>query len=125
MTPIRHAHCKIIWLASLGAAFIATHLPPRALPSHLPLRDALLHFLGYCALGLATIWRLENRPVALASRQWLGWLAFLIFYAIVDELSQPLVGRSSEMGDWLADVCGAIIGMTAAQRLLRRPATGL
>ncbi len=124
MVSIRQTHRTIIWLASLGAAFIATHLPPRAMPSHLPLRDTILHVLGYCALGLATIWRLENRPVALASRRWLGWLAFLIIYVIVDELSQPLVGRSSELGDWLANVCGAILGMTAAQRFWRRPSAG-
>lgn len=94
------------------------------MPSHLGLSDTILHVLGYCALGLATVWRLENRPAGLASRRWLGWLAFLIIYAIVDELSQPLVGRSCEMGDWLADVCGAILGMTAAQRFRRRPAAG-
>lgn len=120
--PIRQTHRTIIWLASLGAALIVTHLPPRAMPSHLGFSDTILHGLSYCALGLATIWRMENRPVALASRHWLGWLAFLIIYAIVDELSQPLVGRSNELGDWLADVCGAILGMTAAQRFRRRPA---
>lgn len=125
MATIRQTHRTIIWLASLGAAFIATHLPPRAMPSHLGFSDTILHVFGYCVLGLATVWRLENRPVALASRQWLGWLAFLIIYAIVDELSQPLVGRSNEMGDWLADVCGAILGMTAAQQFRRRPTAGL
>jgi len=124
MAPIRQTHRTVLWLASIGAAFIATHVPPAATP-HFGVSDPTLHLIGYGALGLATIWRLENRPAALVSRRWLGWLAFLAIYAILDELSQPLVGRSCELGDWLADVCGAILGMTAAQRLWRRPAGGL
>jgi len=124
MAPIRQTRRTQLWLASLAAAFIVTHLPPRAVPSHPGVSDWILHACGYCALGLATAWRLENRPGMLASRRWLGWLAFLLIYAIVDELSQPLVGRSNEMSDWLADVCGAAFGMMAGQRFWGRPIVG-
>lgn len=121
MAPIRQKHRTILWLASLAAAFIVTHLPPRAIPSHPGVSDVVLHACGYCALGLATVWRLGNRPVTLASRRWLGWLAFLLIYAMVDELSQPLVGRSSEMSDWLADACGGALGMMVGSRFRRHP----
>jgi len=112
-----------LWLASFLAAFIATHLPPSKMPSHMPLSNAVLHFLGYGALGIMTVWRLGAEPTPLGLKRWFAWLAFLMGFAILDEVSQPLVGRSCELGDWTMDVCGIIVGMTIAAVFAHRRAT--
>ena len=42
------------------------------------------------------------------------WLAILAAYAAADELLQPLTGRSCELGDWIADVVGIVLGLGSA-----------
>jgi VanZ family protein len=39
-----------------------------------------------------------------------AWLAIVAF-AIVDELTQLLVGRTAEVADWMADAAGAAVGL--------------
>jgi len=115
-----------LWAASLSAAFFVTHLPPGA-PGRPPIPDYVLHFAGFLALGSVTCWRAAgpNRRFTLKS-WWLG-VAFLAVYAALDETTQPIFGRSCEWGDYAADLCGNLVGMTIgglcvrASRLRRRP----
>lgn len=101
------------WLA--GAYFLAlvagTHLPPAALRMPPRFSDKLLHFGGYTVLAflLAMAWetstgRLNGRHLRLL------WTAIMVF-AVVDEVTQLLVGRDAEVGDWLADGVGAAVGL--------------
>lgn len=108
----------VLWLSCLAGAFLATHLPPPRTPlRHVP-SDKLLHAIGFAVLGMLTIWQAAggrtglSRPV-LATR----YLA-LLAYALFDEVTQPLVGRSFEWKDWLADAGGAATGMIIAYLLL-------
>jgi len=101
------------WLAALVLAFVATHLPPPDAPPPILKHDKLLHVLGYAVLGLLTGWRIAADCLSPASRRFWGWLLALIAYAGFDELTQPVVGRSCELGDWLADAGGAAAGMLA------------
>ncbi len=77
--------------------------------------DKLLHLSAYCMLGLLWLagfrrWRLPQGPqprVHLA----LAWICTSGFGAL-DEVHQAFVpGRSADPQDWLADACGACLGM--------------
>ena len=105
-----------IWVVLLVGYWLtlltATHLPPAYL-TELPRTssDKLLHAGAYAVLAflLAAAWhasmgRLNNRHF------WFAWWAIVAF-GVVDELTQLLVARDAELGDWLADAVGAAAGL--------------
>ncbi len=106
----------IYWIAM----FVGTHLPRIELPSgHAIISvDKVLHFSGYFGLAFLLSLRLISAAAArgeagmhaLRSR---GYQILLVVavYAMLDEWTQPLVGRSCELLDWLADILGASAGM--------------
>ncbi|OWY68455.1 hypothetical protein B7486_25910 [cyanobacterium TDX16] len=108
-----------VWALCLCSAFIATHTPPPEKPAPMILNDKFLHFMGFCAIGVVTVWRVlgPNPRVSLAVL--VAWLAFLLIYAALDETTQQLVGRDCEFGDWLADAIGAIVGMSICATIAR------
>ncbi len=75
------------------------------------LNDKFLHFMGFCAIGVVTIWRIVGPAQRVSLAVLAGWLAFLWAYAAFDEITQQLVGRDCELGDWMADAMGAIVGI--------------
>ena len=95
---------SIYWLA----LFVGTHIPLRKIG--LPGNDKLLHLLAYGGLAFLLAW-----AVAGARPTWRSILAVLLVvstYGIVDELTQSLIpSRSSDLGDWIADVAGALFGL--------------
>jgi VanZ family protein len=104
----------IAWGLLLAAAFFTTHVPPPEQPyPHLP-SDKLLHFVGFTALGVATIWRLGSRGVKITSKTALTWLIFLVAYGLFDEVTQPIMRRTFEWLDWLTDCGGAVVGTCGA-----------
>ena len=91
--------------------FVGTHLPPKDVPE-LKASDKTLHFLAYAGLAFLT----AASSAILTSRMAVRWLltVFLIAgYAAVDEFTQPLVGRTAEMADWMADLAGIVAGLIA------------
>jgi len=104
----------VLWAAWVITAFTATHIPP---PEHTvpPLiSDKLLHFAGFTTLGLLTIWRISAGGVQIRSKvAWL-WYLGLVAYGLFDETTQPLVRRSFQWGDWIADCGGAAAGVAIA-----------
>jgi len=100
-----------LWAACVLAAFVVTHLPPGAQGRHV-VPDYILHFVGFSALGIVTCWRSAGANRRLTWRAWWVGVAFLAVYGIVDERTQPIFGRSCELTDYLADLCGIIAGMT-------------
>jgi len=98
----------VYWLA----LFVGTHTPSGVI-SQPKVWDKLLHFAGYGGLIFLLAW-----PVAARSGPSLGTYAYLLViaacYAAVDELGQiPIPGRSAEIGDWVADMVGAVAGLAA------------
>ncbi len=103
-----------------GLMFVGTHLPHIDLPggSTIVSIDKLLHFSGYLGLGFllslvvvtSASRRGESELLALRKR---GYLVLLIIaaYAIFDETTQMLVGRSCELLDGTADLLGALCGV--------------
>ncbi|HWL93213.1 MAG TPA: VanZ family protein [Phycisphaerae bacterium] len=113
MPAARRRWITIVWLGSFLAAFVATHLPPSRLPTVPWISDKVEHVGAFFFLALISAWKfqLAQWPV------WLGrfalTLAFLALYAAVDEWTQPWVGRSCEVGDWLADLAGSLLALGA------------
>lgn len=93
------------------ALFAGTHLPARVL-GEWNVWDKGLHAAAYAGLAflLATAMFLRRRP---------GWslyavlLTVVLAYGAVDELAQTLVpGRTASAEDWLADLVGAVAGLS-------------
>jgi len=98
-------------LTGLAAAFVATHLPPSQVLRPPLISDTWLHFLGYAALGALTVWRIMADVPRPAAPALLRWYLALCIYALFDETTQPLVGRSLEASDLAANLVGAMAGM--------------
>jgi len=107
------------WLSTWGyviawaiTIFILSAQPDLRLPSSLPSSDKVAHFLVYGVLG----W-LWARAIILRCPKWatvlvlLSTLAFTGIYGLSDEWHQLYVhGRSADLHDALADVCGGTFG---------------
>ena len=87
--------------------FISTHVPAQAVKvigSH----DKLAHFFGYGTLAWLTAWAVSQKY----AMRWKHYIAIWLMtavYGVIDELLQmiPILGRSADVKDWVADVCGA------------------
>jgi VanZ family protein len=102
---------KVLLAGYVFVLVTSTHLPPSfpLLPRNQT--DKLAHFLAYTVLAwlLAMAWQ--------ASTGWLNgrhlrfvWLAIIAFAAL-DEVTQPMFGRTASIWDWLADAAGAALGI--------------
>jgi len=86
---------------------VLTHLPPSDLPkTHVS--DKLAHFAVYALLGTLL-------GIAIGRRwSWLGGAVVVttigLIYGAIDELTQPLFGRSCSIHDWYADAAGVVFG---------------
>ena len=110
------------WLTAwiLYWIFIATltHIPwPPGQRAGIPGADKVVHFCLYFGLAMLGVRWLSLR----GARMTLGGVVLLgillLFYGIVDELTQPLTQRSSSVWDWLADAIGIIAGTAFGYRL--------
>lgn len=114
--PLRHrrtilAFCVAVWLAAL----VITHLPASNLPS-LGVKDTKLHLMGYAGIASFFWLTLAAYGVGLGRRVLLG-LAVLAAYGALDELTQPIFGRSADSLDFLADMLGASAALLAWETL--------
>lgn len=95
----------IYWLI----AFSGTHLPGNSLPNR-PWGDKLDHMAGYAILGfLICLWLGLSRPWIRFSPAWA--LLIALVYGAIDEITQPIVFRVADLGDWVADAIGATVGV--------------
>jgi VanZ family protein len=110
----------VYWIA----LFAATHVPAVHPPLALVHADKMAHAGMYAVLALLL-------AVAWSQRAWVSWrailavFALLAIYGVLDEVTQPMVGRSADVLDWLADMAGAIGGLAifvAARGLRQRTA---
>uniref|UniRef100_A0A7C2K0X2 VanZ-like domain-containing protein n=1 Tax=Schlesneria paludicola TaxID=360056 RepID=A0A7C2K0X2_9PLAN len=112
---------KLLWLFACGvyitAMFIGTHVPLDMRGLTRDNNDKLLHFAGYAGLGFLVATGLLLRTTRRGQFVWAS-LAILL-WAWVDELTQPFVGRTADIYDWLADAAGCSVGMLVAWTLVR------
>ncbi len=103
----------ILLLAATAAywlgIFVGTHLPGsvRHLGGHW---DKLYHFGAFFGLAVLLCFCIGCfRPVQFW--QYAGIIGGVACYGIIDELTQTLAkNRTADPLDWLADMCGAIVG---------------
>jgi VanZ family protein len=109
----------------LTLMFVATHIKFRNV--HLPHEelpiDKVIHFGMYLVLGF-----LARAAVGLSRRasnhrgavRWMHILLLVILFgwALLDELTQPMFGRTFEWFDWLSDILGILAGVACFQLLL-------
>jgi VanZ family protein len=91
--------------------FTATHLPE--LPNAVDMiPDKLAHATAY--LGLSFLLSLTASSLGqLNLRGCVVIVAIAALYGTFDELLQIPCGRDAEYGDWIADMCGTAVGVTA------------
>jgi VanZ family protein len=92
-----------------------THIPrlPQAAAAAF-VYDKVVHAVAYGLLAALAWWSSPVYEPGRALRRAGFWLAFLAAYGVADELLQPLTNRSCELGDWIADVVGIVLGLGAA-----------
>jgi VanZ family protein len=100
--------------------FVLTHMPARRLPAP-AVSDKVAHMAAYFGLAaLLYAWLWVRYPARRTIGLWV--IGICAAYGAADELLQIPVGRSASLGDWLADVAGAMIAV-AIWELIRLGAT--
>ncbi|MCC6491910.1 MAG: VanZ family protein [Pirellulales bacterium] len=111
-SPRFAARARTLALAYLILLFVGTHvpMPPEQV---VDMSDKLLHFSGYALLTVVVLagWELSI-GVLEAKHYFAVWLAGTL-YGAIDELTQPMVGRTCDVNDWAADVAGLLGGLLA------------
>lgn len=102
------------WLLALGAYWVAlffgTHIPePQGLTRRLIAHDKLVHAAAYAVLATLALvaWRRTGGLTTWTVRAACG--VAILGYGVIDELTQPLVGRSCDLWDWVADGVGVTL----------------
>ena len=101
----------MILLGYWGTMFVSTHVPTQ-LPD-LPDQgfDKILHFVAFCILALLIALNSECQFGELCLRHYAMLAIVMAAYGVIDEILQSFVSRHCSFGDWVADVCGAIVGL--------------
>ena len=105
-------------------AFIVTHLPRFDAPGDEPITrlplDKVVHFGAYAFLGwLLTRVLLARLPTAPAVTI---TILLLAGYGALDEVTQPPIGRTADVWDFVADIAGAVTGALVASLTASRRA---
>jgi VanZ family protein len=93
-------------------------------PSPLPFltsrfSDKLLHVVEYAAFAVVATWGLSHLAALPGAARWAALIGSI--YGATDEFHQWFVPhRSADVGDWVADTVGALLGALLAWLLLRR-----
>jgi len=105
------------------SVFGLTHLPQEAIPSMLNggLWDKGEHVVAYGLIAASFLFSLRKpaRPALL----WTG-LAALAVFGILDEITQPLVGRIASPWDYAGDMIGVAIAYAVFLAAGRRRSPG-
>lgn len=114
---VRTACVVCFWVYGL-MLLVATHAPAddvafivQAADYGLLDPDKLIHMAAYGVLGLLGALAYGGRWNTVATAAVL--FTTLAAWGVVDELTQPLFGRLADISDWVCDLVGAAIGLTA------------
>jgi VanZ family protein len=108
----------VYWLALLTATHVPSDFP--GVPTNQ--WDKVVHFAAYAVLAIlfATTWQLAAGLLTMRHLR-AAWLLLCVAGAL-DEGTQFLVGRDSNILDWLADAAGVAAGLAMFVWLRRRSA---
>ncbi|MBC8106620.1 MAG: VanZ family protein [Anaerolineae bacterium] len=116
-------------------------MPPRHVPP-VPVNDKIEHFAGFAILAILLTIAINGRtsysPARIRGgvargepsrtgrgaremlRPFAIALAICLIYGALDEWTQPFVGRTCDLHDWLADAGGAMVGSLIGLTIVRR-----
>ncbi len=97
--------------------FLLSAWPNPSIPLFFRGSDKVAHASLYAVLGAALAWGRTRTPTPPAH-----WVMLLVgaLYGATDEVHQAFVPRRSpDLGDWLADVTGVLIGYVVVLGLVR------
>lgn len=96
--------------------FAVTHVPLRGQEPPIPGLDKVIHLALYGTLAVLFYLSIKSRRAPLMMK--LKTIALiLILYSVFDEITQPLVGRTCDGWDLLADWIGLSIGFWVAVKI--------
>lgn len=107
-------------IASTWTHLIATHLPRETAASilfdfGLVGVNEFIHFGTYAVTSMLWCFALwYSAPSVGHGKVWLPVFGWMTLLAVLDEITQPLVGRSAEVIDVAADVLGIAVGIATA-----------
>jgi len=105
------------WLLYWAMIFLLTHTPmPHA---HLPSvfeADKVVHFAMFFGLAVLGGWYLGSRGRPGRPVRMVRLAVVLGLYALLDETTQPYVGRTASIADWGADVLGILAACWVVSR---------
>ncbi len=106
----------IVWIFF----FVLTHWPKEEMPEtpFIPYIDKVVHFSLFVILGFLLSQRLSG--IDNYKKQLRFVLAVLGAYGAFDEMTQPIVGRTAELLDWIADISGAFMGFFLQQHWAKK-----
>lgn len=87
--------------------FVATHYPRVPIPGEIPHSDKVVHFTAFGLLAFL-YWQFARARREVGPRFVWSSAVVLIAYAAVDEYLQQLVGRFTDLMDFIADAAGIV-----------------
>ena len=105
--------CGLYWLF----AAVTSHIPQRHVPE-IEVSDKVLHGGGYFVLASLFWLAMAARSFGRRARLLLV-LSVIPLYGALDELTQPLVNRTCEVWDWVADSLAAVAAVVLWEALTR------
>ena len=103
------------WLGYWALLFTVMHVP-KPPGAHLVQRlgDKVLHAAAYFVLATLGGWAAQRRGRRLDGGWMVRWGLIYAAYAAADEILQPLINRTCQLSDWLADVIGVALALGLA-----------
>ncbi|MFQ6048351.1 MAG: VanZ family protein [Phycisphaerae bacterium] len=106
--PGRRRSLQVLLAAYWIALLVLTHWPRLPTYAAPPMTDKLVHFVVFAVLAALAL-AATSQTATPGRHATLRWGLILLGYATIDELLQPLTGRSCSLGDWLANVAGLAV----------------
>ncbi len=106
---------SVPWILLLAVYWIAlftmTHLPGDPVSYRVTMKDKAGHGLAFALLATLLAWVVLLVKRRFGPKEAVATGVGLALYAAFDELTQPIVGRSCDIYDWLSDVGGIAAGI--------------
>ena len=108
----RHKYILTCLLVYWPGLFILTHIPLPNIGRQSGMSDKTMHLLAYLVL-VFFFWHAISPYVRVNWKKAKVWLILgaMVWYGAIDEYLQGQVGRSADVGDFLADLAGTALGL--------------
>ena len=107
------------WIGYWAMVVGLLHWPKVSSPVDVPHQDVVAHFVVYFLLAGSWVVVRRARRLDISGRWLSAWFLVFAAYAALDEITQPLTGRSCAWEDWGADMVGVGLALLLAAGLFR------